>query len=118
MMSWGWLKCAGLLCNPDLDHPSYPCRCVFHMVGMQEKGETRKRLQMVSQYEYLGMLMYESLSWALHIFTKVIPKVSSMLRSVERVATYTILPPKASLKYIDALVLAYVRYSCALWGRA
>ena len=118
MMSWGWLKCAGLLCNPDPDHPSYPGRCEFHMVGMQEKGETRERLRMVTQYEYLGMIMHESLSWAPHISTKVIPKVASMLWSVERVATYTILPPKASLKFIDALVLAYVRYGCALWGRA
>ena len=117
-MRWGWLKCAGLLCNPDPDHPSYPGQCEFYMEGMHENGVPRERLRMVTQYEYLGMLLHESLSWAPHILNKVIPTVATMIWSVERVATYTILPPKASLKFIDALVMAYIRYGCALWGRA
>ena len=49
------------------------------MVGMREKGETREHLRMVTQYEYLGMILHESLSWAPHIPTKVIPKVATML---------------------------------------
>ena len=120
-MCWfGHDKTACMVVRPEPDLPSYPGRFSLTQKGMKDKaGNIQVAVRVVTEYEYLGLLFHDSGSFAKHIEENVGPTVRRRLWSLaSTVTSHDVLSPGTGLQFIGALVMSYVRYSCAIWGKS
>lgn len=87
------------------------------VVGKASKPTIRllgQRVEVVSAYKYLGIMLSHDLKWTQHV-TYVLDKVKRRMAECHRLLSHRDLPPSTRLHLYKCLILPVMTYGAALW---